>query len=202
MTRNNSEPPSKNVISRALRCGRQCRSRETMEVRRNGIPALQRWNYPSSDNELRQLLVLTDEGFALNLRNAAANAGEDNLTVWLFVLDNEFRRIRLEERSPITPETQPSCREANGNQLRMGFGASLAAVAYCFPAPETDAQPVVAQEKQRGRVLEKGGSSVGRFFGFCLCWHLSRERSTPASLQRTYSILANKAEPRSSPQAS
>jgi protein phosphatase len=171
--------PSKNVISRALGAEDNVEvDMKTMEVQEgtefllcsDGITR------HISDNELRQLLVLTDdlEGVCAELKERCYQRGaEDNLTV---VVVRVGQRIsadqRLEELEPtITPETQPIFAvKPNGNQTANEASESsfVPQSRIAFPAPETDAQPVVAQEKLNvaASSSKKGGSSVGRFFGF------------------------------------
>jgi len=171
--------PSKNVISRALGAEDNVEvDMKTMEVQEgtefllcsDGITR------HVSDNELRQLMVLTDdlEGVCAELKERCYERGaEDNLTV---VVVRVGQRIsadqRLEDLEPtITPETQPIfAAKPNGNQSvpAVPDASFVAPSRIAFPGPASDPQPVVAQEKLNVAAppSKKGGSSVARFFGF------------------------------------
>ncbi|HEY5401905.1 MAG TPA: PP2C family serine/threonine-protein phosphatase [Pyrinomonadaceae bacterium] len=171
--------PSKNVISRALGAEDNVEvDMKTMEVQEgtefllcsDGITR------HVSDNELRQLMVLTDdlEGVCAELKERCYERGaEDNLTV---VVVRVGQRIsadqRLEDLEPtITPETQPVfAAKPNGNQSApaVSDASFVAPSRIAFPAPASDPQPVVAQEKLNVAAppSKTSGSSVARFFGF------------------------------------
>jgi len=170
--------PSKNVISRALGAEDNVEvDMKTMEVQEgtefllcsDGITR------HVSDNELRQLLVLTDdlEGVCAELKERCYERGaEDNLTV---VVVRVGQRIsadqRLEDLEPtITPETQPIfAAKPNGNQSvpAVPDASFVAPSRIAFPGPASDPQPVVAQEKLNVAAppSKTSGSSVARFFG-------------------------------------
>jgi len=171
--------PSKNVISRALGAEDNVEvDMKTMEVQEgtefllcsDGITR------HVSDNELRQLMVLTDdlEGVCAELKERCYERGaEDNLTV---VVVRVGQRIsadqRLEDLEPtITPETQPIfAAKPNGNQSvpAVPDASFVAPSRIAFPGPASDPQPVVAQEKLNVAAppSKTSGSSVARFFGF------------------------------------
>jgi len=170
--------PSKNVISRALGAEDNVEvDMKTMEVQEgtefllcsDGITR------HVSDNELRQLMVLTDdlEGVCAELKERCYERGaEDNLTV---VVVRVGQRIsadqRLEDLEPtITPETQPIfAAKPNGNQSvpAVPDASFVAPSRIAFPGPASDPQPVVAQEKLNVAAppSKTSGSSVARFFG-------------------------------------
>jgi serine/threonine protein phosphatase PrpC len=171
--------PSKNVISRALGAEDNVEvDMKTIEVQ-DGTEFLlcsDGITRHVSDNELRQLLVLTDdlERVCAELKERCYQRGaEDNLTV---VVVRVGQRIsadqRLEDLEPtITPDTQPIFAvKPNGNQTASTAPESsfVPPSRIAFPAPAADAQPVVAQEKLNVAAppSKKSGSSVARFFGF------------------------------------
>jgi hypothetical protein len=101
---------------------------------------------------------------------------EDNLTV---VLVRVGKRIaaheRMEELEPtITPDTQPVFAvPQDGNQTMLGAkpnGSFVPASRIAFPAPATESQPVVTQERLNvaDPTTKKVDSGVGKFFGAIL----------------------------------
>ena len=174
--------PSKNVISRALGAEEGVEvDMKTMEVE-DGTEFLLCTDGITrhvSDAELRQLLVLNDDLKSVcdQLKERCYERGaEDNLTV---VLVRVGKRIaaheRMEELEPtITPDTQPVFAVAqDGNQTMVGArpnGSFVPASRIAFPAPATESQPVVTQERLNvaDPAAKRPDSGVGKFFGAIL----------------------------------
>ena len=174
--------PSKNVISRALGAEEGVEvDMKTMEVE-DGTEFLLCTDGITrhvSDAELRQLLVLNDDQKSVceQLKERCYERGaEDNLTV---VLVRVGKRIaaheRMEELEPtITPDTQPVFAVPHdGNQTMVGAkpeSSFVPASRIAFPAPATEAQPVVTQERLNvaDPNVRKGGSGAAKLFGAIL----------------------------------
>jgi protein phosphatase len=174
--------PSKNVISRALGAEEGVEvDMKTMEVE-DGTEFLLCTDGITrhvSDAELRQLLVLNDDlkSVCEQLKERCYERGaEDNLTV---VLVRVGKRIaaheRMEELEPtITPDTQPVLAvPQDGNQTMVGGkpeSTFVPASRIAFPAPSTEPQTVVTQERLNvaDPAVRKSGSGAGKLFGAIL----------------------------------
>src|SRR5262249_33741867 len=129
-----------------------------------------------SDAELRQLLVLNDDlnSVCEELKERCYERGaEDNLTV---VLVRVGKRIaaheRIEELEPtVTPDSQNVIPMAqDGNQTVIGGkpeGSFIPASRIAFPAPASESQPVVTQERLNvaDPTVAKTGSGAAKLLG-------------------------------------
>jgi serine/threonine protein phosphatase PrpC len=172
--------PSKNVISRALGAEQGVEvDMKTVEVE-DGTEFLlcsDGITRHVSDNELRQLMVVSDnlEDLCSQLKQRCYERGaEDNLTVIAVRVGEHLKSgERLADLEPtITPETQPvyAVQSGNGSEPDTTF---LPASRIAFPAPagETSAAAPVT-EQARLNVAEPaakpGGSGAARVFGVLL----------------------------------
>lgn len=173
--------PSKNVISRALGAEDGVEvDMKTMEVEEGTefLLCTDGITRHVSDNELRQVLVLTDDldDVCSELRERCFERGaEDNLTVVVVRVGNRITsHARLEDLEPtITPETQPIYAvKSDGNQTMMAKppeSSFIPASRVAFPGPPSQAQPVpVTQEKLNVAApnTPERSSGIARFFLF------------------------------------
>src|SRR5690242_11085214 len=174
--------PSKNVISRALGAEDGVEvDMKTLEVE-DGTEFLLCTDGITrhvSDAELRQLLVLNDDLKSVcdQLKERCYERGaEDNLTV---VLVRVGKRIaaheRMEELEPtVTPDRSPVLTvPLDGNQTMVGAkpdSSFVPASRIAFPAPSTEAQPIVMHERLNvaDPSVKRTGSVAGKVFGTIL----------------------------------